>query len=79
MPLKRFWLFNKSIDRIASESDLRAIKVSTAKLSNDIMRETLESLKIQMGSIVEFMDAGLDRVEDGELDVEGLMGLKNLG
>ena len=76
MPVVRFWLLNRSVDRIAAEESIRLAHVAGAVQSGDVYTSLMSSLRGQMGRVMEIdetnprLDVGLDRV--------GLKALKNM-
>lgn len=69
MPIKRFWLFSGSIDRIKSADDIRSIRVAAAVLDQESYKNALEGLSETVGNIATKTD---------EIDREGLEQLKAL-
>lgn len=51
MPLKRFWMFSESIDRMNSEQDIRAIRVASSVLGDEAYAETMEKLNESVGIV----------------------------
>lgn len=69
MPIRRFWLFSDSIDRMNSAADMRAINVAAAVLGKEAYSETMEKLSESLGTIV---------VTDYEKDSDGIDNLKQM-
>lgn len=51
MPVKRFWFYNKQVDRLAAEDDLRTLHLLGSATSNDAYKKAHEGLRKQMGEI----------------------------
>lgn len=52
MPIRRFWLFSDSIDRMNAADDLRAIRVAAAAFSQEAYKSTTEKLLKTLGEVV---------------------------
>ena len=52
MPLKRFWLLHRSVDRLTAEDDLRAMQIGAAVQSGDGYKQAVAALQKQMGKII---------------------------
>lgn len=51
MPVKRFWFYNRQVDRIAAEESLRFIDLLAAVTSKEAYGERVKALEKQMGEI----------------------------
>lgn len=51
MPIKRFWFYNKQVDRLAAEADLRMINLLASVTSGEAYGKAVENLRQQMGQI----------------------------
>ncbi len=51
MPIKRFWLFSESIDRLNSAQDIRAIRVAASVLDKESYTDTMTKLTDSVGEI----------------------------
>ncbi|TSP13955.1 hypothetical protein [Cupriavidus campinensis] len=70
MPVRRFWLFARNIDRITAMQDMRSLKTVSAAATNEAFEGHMESLVKEVGNVaVKDIDAVADF---GELDREGL-------
>ena len=71
MPIRRFWLLVKNINRISAERDMRTLTVTTvAAQGNDEARKSYRSqLILEMGTVVKGED---------KLDREGWAELKRM-
>lgn len=67
MPLRSFWTFNKQVDRIRAEQDLRAIDVGGAMQSSDTYKAVTEKLRLERGKTVEVIDNRRDSNATAEL------------
>jgi hypothetical protein len=56
MPIKRFWLFSDTIDRLEAKEDMRAIRVAASVLDNESYTKSMQALESVVGTIVD-MDA----------------------
>jgi hypothetical protein len=80
MPLRRFWLLNKNIDRLRAEEDLRMLSVALHAASGESAGDLSEKLMKQMGTVVEFDEAKRALTQaNAERDRDGLMALKHMG
>lgn len=52
MPIKRFWFYNKQVDRVRAEEDLRMISLLAAATSGEAYEKAIEGLEKQLGKIV---------------------------
>lgn len=52
MPIKRFWLFNESIDRLQAGKDIRAMGLHASLNNKDSAIELIDSLNEQVGTVV---------------------------
>jgi DNA recombination-dependent growth factor C len=77
MPLKRFWMLSKNVDRIAAEFDYRNAIVAISAGSSEGVESLMTNLKKQMGSIVEIDEAKMALSET--YDRDGLLSLRGLG
>lgn len=83
MPVKRFWFYNKQVDRLAAEESLRHVEIMAAVTSSETYSALLSKLQRQMGEIyvaapgTNSLDTqSLDGELDPEFDREGLRRLK---
>jgi hypothetical protein len=76
MPAVRFWMLNKSIDRLASEEDFRKALVGAAFQDGEHLTTFLERMREQMGTIVVMDEAEVAR--DMKIDREGMARLKDM-
>ena len=77
MPVRRFWLLNKSVDRIVAEQAIQSAVIAVQTQSGDSFSDLMKGLRKQMGQVVV-----LDRARKGvaeKLDREGLDKLRLLG
>lgn len=51
MPVKRFWFYNKQVDRLAAEEDLRMINLLASVTSGEAYGKAIDNLRKQMGEI----------------------------
>lgn len=65
MPIKRFWMFSESIDRMNSASDIRAVRVAAAVLGQETFKDTLQKLTEAVGEVAvnEFNPEEMPNVE----------------
>ena len=80
MPLRRFWLLNKNIDRLRAEEDHRQITLLLSAASGEHASKLMGRLEKQVGTVVEF-DQGKAALTqaNAERDRDGLMALKGMG
>lgn len=69
MPIKRFWLFSQSIDRMNAAADLRAMRVAGATNSKEAYVSEVGRLNEELGQIAH---------REYEIDREGVQKLKQL-
>jgi hypothetical protein len=72
MPIKRFWFYNKQVERMAAEEDLRMIELLAAVTSSEAYGKKLEDLRNIKGEIYVLMPETPTLVLDGndEMDPE---------
>lgn len=69
MPAKRFWFYNKQVDRLAAEEDLRMINLLASVTSGDAYGKATENLRKQMGEIVVLVPVSSTLIiDDGKRD-----------
>lgn len=73
MPLKRFWLFSDSIDRIRAEADLRELQNRAAVGSSEGIKARYDTLREEVGVVIE-----VDRIAIAKMDKDGFSELKLL-
>lgn len=83
MPVKRFWFYNRQVDRLAAEEDLRMINLLVAVTSSEAYGKAVEGLRKSMGEIYVAMPVhhtmtvnGDDGEMDPEFDRSALLALK---
>jgi len=81
MPLKRFWFYNKNINRIWAERDLRMLKLMAHSHSGESITSMSEELVSERGEIHIYQPVirQLDLTDDSldpEFDRAGLEALK---
>ena len=54
LPARTFWMFNKNIDRLSAERDMRSASVAIQSQSGEAIKEMFVDLRKQMGRVVEF-------------------------
>lgn len=54
-PIKRFWFYNKMVDRVRAEEDLRLVHLLASATSGEAYGKAIEGLERQMGEIVVLM------------------------
>lgn len=68
MPVRRFWLMNRNINRIQAENDVRMVTVMNAAQSQEGAKEYRESLIEEMGDVARAEavrdEAGVDRLKN---------------
>lgn len=84
MPLRRFWLLSRNIDRLAAEKDYRAARIACATQSEEAVGELFGALEREMGRIAVMDEVAQQRgvakqAYRDELDRDGLHSLKDLG
>ncbi len=76
MPVRRFWLLHKNVDRIAAEEDIRVAAIAASVQSGESFNELMNGLRKQMGEVVI-----IDRISQAmteKLDRVGLAMLKGM-
>jgi hypothetical protein len=63
MPIRRFWLLHKCVDRLAAEADMRALYNAASAQGGEAFKEHSERLRERVGDVV-IMDG------DVELDAD---------
>jgi hypothetical protein len=69
MPIKRFWLMHKNIDRIEAQRDLRALTIANVGQSEEDSRDHRKHLLDTVGTLV---------IGAPERDQEGFEELKSM-
>jgi len=77
MPAPRFWLLNRTIDRLAAERSIATAMIAAQVQSNEGFTELIQGLQKQLGKIVEMDQVAV--IQSAQLDREGLHALKSLG
>lgn len=72
MPIRRFWLLSRNLDRYLAELDIRRLTVCTAAnaSSGDAIKETNQRLILEVGKVIE------EKMPEPVLDRAGLARLK---
>jgi len=78
MPVKRFWLLHKNVDRLRAEEDTRILHVAIHAASGESASALADRLNKQMGVVFD-VDEGKAAVTHAERDRAGLMQLKSMG
>lgn len=78
MPISRFWLMSKAIDRISAERDIRAARIAISVQSEEGVGKLFDDLHNEMGEVARF-EKRVNKVIAEQLDREGLHALKGLG
>ena len=76
MPIKRFWLYSESIDRMNSAQDIRAVRVAASVLDNESYKDTMERLKDSVGEVSVYEES--HEIKNVERDPDAGMILKSL-
>lgn len=76
MPVRRFWLLNRSVDRIKAEESIQLLKVMAAAQSGETFAQVNDDFRQQMGTVVEFDKAKVAMT--AALDKAGLAVLKSM-
>lgn len=76
MPIRRFWLLHRSIDRLQAEQDLRLLAISVGAQSAEGYKSTSERLRAEQGKVVVYDE--VQRAFSKPRDVAGLMALKSM-
>lgn len=88
MPVTRFWLLNRSIDRISAERDLRLARVMGSITSQEGAEALFERLDQEMGKIAVFNESIRAKLQERDrskqalridFDRDGLHGLRDMG
>lgn len=79
MPISRFWLMSRSVDRISAERDMRAARVAASVQSGEGVEKLFDDLHKEMGEVARFERRVNKVVAAEQLDREGLHALKGLG
>lgn len=77
MPVTRFWLLHRSVDRIAAEESIRSAMIGASVQSGDGLSALLTDLRKQMGTVVDMDQVAV--AMEAKLDKQGFAALKNLG
>lgn len=77
MPISRFWLLSRSVDRISAEEAIQATMVAINSQSSEGFTDMMSGLQKQLGVIVDMDHAAVKQTE--QLDRDGLNILRNLG
>lgn len=77
MPVTRFWLLNRSIDRIQAEKSIGAAMIAIQTQSSEGFSDLMSGLQKQLGKIVDMDPIEVAKTE--ELDRGGLHSLKGMG
>jgi hypothetical protein len=72
MPIRRFWLLHKSIDRVAAENDIRGLKNLASAHGGEGFKEHLESLQRQLGEVVYITPDPEEITTEGVIDFSSL-------
>lgn len=79
MPVTRFWMMQRNIDRIAAEESIKSLTVSASSQSGEGYKKGMEDLRKQLGDIVVYrhaqVSAGPQENEEGP-DRAGIAMLK---
>ena len=75
LPIRAFWLFNRNIDRLRAETDLRELCVAANSQSTDGVNATRERLVLELGVVD---TGGAPDPRNMVRDREGLLALKAL-
>jgi len=73
LPIRAFWLFNKNVDRIRAESDLRELQVAANSQSQEGYTSARERLVLELGPVD---TGGAPDPRKAVRDREGLAALK---
>lgn len=86
LPVTRFWLMSRSIDRISAERDMRMAMVVGAVQSVEGTEELFKRLQDEMGKVVVFNESMKAELKEKQaaaqvfdLDRDGLDGLRGMG
>ena len=83
MPLRRFWLLHRNIDRIAAEEGQRALHIAAMSQSGEGYSDLMEKLQERVGEVVVFdedtTEQELKFIPNAERDQEGFNALKMMG
>ncbi|MCK1543426.1 hypothetical protein IVB12_16030 [Bradyrhizobium sp. 179] len=74
LAMQTFWMLHRNIDRISAERDQRSALVQMQSQSTDGVKNLMEDLRKQMGTIIEFEETAptkLDRKALHALDAIG--------
>ena len=74
MPVTRFWLLSRTIDRIAAEEMIRSVQVAASVQSAEGFKDLMTQLNAQMGVVVEIDQK--KKIMSEKLDRAGLAALK---
>lgn len=74
MPIRRFWLLHKNVDRLAAEESIRTATIGASVQSGEGMQTLMAGLKTQMGKVAVIDEAA--RANSEQLDRTGLHALK---
>lgn len=80
LPLKAFWLMQRSIDRIEAKKDMRAMSVAmVAQSTGDSVKQFRQALVIEAGTIVKLQgDAAEASPLEAKRDEDGFASLKKM-
>jgi hypothetical protein len=69
LPVRAFWMFNRNIQRVSAEKDLRAMRVHASASSGEAIAALREALVAEIGSVTKQdpLKAKLDREALNEL------------
>jgi hypothetical protein len=77
-------MFNKNIDRLSAERDMRSASVAIQSQSGEAIKEMFEDLRKQMGSVVEFdteamVKRTIEKDDNNRADLKDLAHIGDLG
>lgn len=78
MPVTRFWMMQRNIDRITAEESIKSLTVSASSQSGEGFKKGMEDLREQLGDIVVYRHAETvtGSRQDDEFDRAGLAMLR---
>lgn len=71
LPIRAFWFMNSSVVRLMAEQDIRALTVVSSAQATEAIRQTRESLVVEMGEVMK-----LDPIASAVRDENGFQDLK---
>jgi hypothetical protein len=85
MPIRRFWLLHKCVDRLAAEADMRALHNAACAQGGEAFKEHSDRLQRRVGEVVRMSareELDTDEVTWDQIDVrrdqEGFNALKQM-